>query len=94
MLDSLSRRNKSEENYFENVCSQMGDGLAIRIPQPIIEKVGLHENSEVEILIQNGNVIISARKQRRYTLQSLLEGITNDNQHQEWDMGDDVGREL
>jgi antitoxin MazE len=63
-----------------------GNSLGVRIPKNVIEKVNLHENSEVEIESKNGVIVIFPAK-KHYSLDSLLEQITKDNIHTEEEFG-------
>ena len=46
----------------------------------------------LEISVENGRVILQPQRQK-YSLEALLEGITDDNLHAETDWGADVGKE-
>ena len=57
-----------------------GNSLGVRIPKNIIETIELEENSEVEIEVKDGAIIIFP-KQKKLSLSSLLNQITKSNLH-------------
>lgn len=62
-----------------------GNSLGIRIPKPVIEKLKLTENSEVEVEHKDGAIIIFPVK-KKFSLEALVGGITKDNCHKEEDL--------
>lgn len=73
--------------------SKWGNSLAVRLPKPFIEELGLADGAEVEILVRGGQLILSAAN-REYVLEELVEGITRENRHVESDWGRPKGREV
>jgi antitoxin MazE len=70
-----------------------GNSLALRIPKPLARECGIEENTPVDIRIeQNALIIMPARK--KYSLEELLAGVTQENIHAEVSPGRPVGREL
>jgi antitoxin MazE len=67
--------------------------LAVRLPKPFVDELGLGEGSEVEITVRDGRLVLVAAN-REYALEELVEGITFENRHQESDWGRPKGREL
>ena len=70
-----------------------GNSLAIRIPKTIATESEIGEGSIVEIRIKNGSVIVTPVREKEYTLEELLEGVTDENIHREVDTGAPVGKE-
>ncbi len=70
-----------------------GNSLAIRIPQPMAEDIGLDLQSDVEISVHDGSLILAPAR-RQYRLEELVKGITPENRHDEFDLGPPAGREL
>lgn len=69
-----------------------GNSLAIRIPKAYALEAGLAENTEVEIGVHRGKLVVRpARKE--WTLDELLGGITSANVHAETSWGRRAGRE-
>lgn len=81
-----------------NIC-RWGDSHGIRLPQTILDIVGLGDNDEVSLTISNGSIIISRaeneRKKRDYpTLAERFSGYTGDYMPEEWETGSAVGEEF
>lgn len=70
-----------------------GNSLAIRIPKPFAVETELQENSEVDIALDGGRIVVSpARKEWR--LRDLVKAISPENLHREIGWGDKTGREV
>lgn len=75
--------------------SKWGNSAAVRIPQPLLDQSGLQLKDEVEIEVEDHTLTIRpTRSQPSYSLDSLLEGITEENLHIETDWGEAEGNEL
>ena len=70
-----------------------GNSLAVRIPKPFAQEVGLAKDAEVEISVDDGTLVISPCPTHAYHLVDLLAGVTRRNLHGEVDAGPAVGRE-
>jgi antitoxin MazE len=70
-----------------------GNSLAIRIPKNISKDTGVSEGSNMDIIVENGNIILSPSP-KEYSLKELLREITNDNIHSEVSTGNYIGGEL
>jgi len=69
-----------------------GNSLAVRIPKAFALEAGLAEDSEVEIGVNDGAIVVRpARKE--WTLEELLDGIKPSNVHGEMTWGRRAGRE-
>ena len=69
-----------------------GNSLALRIPKPFADEVGLRPNIAVDVSLEEGKLVVS-RSQSSISLDELLEGITPANLHQEVNSGPAVGNE-
>jgi antitoxin MazE len=74
--------------------AKWGNSLAVRIPQHLAKEIGLIEGGEVELVAIDGNLTIKPRKQKQYSLDELIAGITPENRHAEIDTGVSVGEEV
>ena len=70
-----------------------GNSLGLRIPQSIAEQIKLSEGSQVVLEVVDGNLVIKP-KRTKYSLDALLEDITQENLHGETDAGRSVGNEV
>jgi len=72
---------------------QWGNNLIIRIPKSIAVESQLKPNTEVDISLANGTLIITSMVDKNYNLEQLLSSITEKNIHSEQDTGISVGIE-
>ena len=70
-----------------------GNSLALRIPKPFAEDVGVGEGTVVDVSISKGRLIATPVASRRIRLDDLLRRITKRNLHGETGTGLPVGRE-
>jgi len=78
---------------MEGRIQRWGNSLALRIPKAFAKDVGLEEETSVEISVSGGDLVISPRTPRRFKLEQLLAGITDENLHEEILTGPAVGNE-
>ena len=74
--------------------AKWGNSLAVRIPQHLAKEIELIAGGEVEIFTIDGSLVIEPKKQRQYSLDELIAGITSDNRHGSIDTGVRVGEEI
>jgi len=70
-----------------------GNSLALRIPKPFAEEIGLRRYSEVEVSVQDGRLIIEPIPDSAPELKALLAQVTEENLHHEISTGHAMGRE-
>ncbi len=70
-----------------------GNSLALRIPKSFAAEVGLGNESSVELLVENGKLIMAPVIEPEPTLEELLALVTEDNLHDEINTGPAVGGE-
>ncbi len=71
-----------------------GNSLALRIPKPLADQAHITQGSLVEIKVVDDVLRIELVAPEAYTLDSLLEGITEENMHEEIDTGEAQGKEV
>ena len=79
---------------METRIEQWGNGLALPIPQPLVKQMGLTADTAVSLEIRDGRLSVGPAGKPRFTLEELLEGITEDNLHGEVATGPAVGGEV
>lgn len=86
---------KSNEGVFQMATKvqKWGNSLGIRIPQQVVEKLGISNGSMME-LTANGQHIILTPVESKPTLEELLSKVTDENRHAEVDFGIAKGNEL
>jgi antitoxin MazE len=72
--------------------SKWGNSFAVRLPKLFVDELGLTDGAEVEILLREGQIILTAAG-REYGLEELVDGITPENRPAETDWGRPQGRE-
>lgn len=77
---------------METVVQKWGNSLALRIPKAAAEQLNLTENTAVELLITENELVIRPAR-ARYALEELLAQITPENMHDEADFGPPQGKE-
>ena len=71
-----------------------GNSLALCIPESVALEAGFNINSPVEISYQDGKLIVAPEIAPHYSLEDLLQQITNENLHNEIETGSAVGKEI
>ena len=75
-------------------AQKWGNSLAVRLPKSMAAECGIEAESPVEIIRQEGCIIIKPVAKKELSLDTLLDAITEDNLHSEVATGKPVGREL
>ena len=70
-----------------------GNSLALRIPNSFAEETLLEPDTEVELSLLDGKLVIVPVVEPEYCLETLLAEITPENIHAEMDTGTSVGNE-
>ena len=70
-----------------------GNSLGLRIPKSFAKELDIEPNSEVDITVKDGRLIIRPVPRPAYDLVELLADVTQDNLHDEVEFGEPTGRE-
>jgi antitoxin MazE len=70
-----------------------GNSLAVRIPKSFAAEIGINQDSEVELSLLDGKLVLIPVTAPALTLAALLAEITDTNLHTEIASGDAVGNE-
>ena len=70
-----------------------GNSLGLRIPKSFAKEVKVTEGTVVDLIMEDGQLVIRVATQPTIDLDDLLAGITDSNLHYEVDTGDAVGDE-
>ena len=79
---------------METRIQEWGDSLALRIPRPFANQIGLEPNSPVKLSLRGAELIIAPVKSPGLKLEDLLAQVTEHNLHDEVDTGPAVGGEV
>jgi antitoxin MazE len=71
-----------------------GNSLALRIPKPLAEEMGLEDNSRVKLSVVDGRLVITPVAEPVFRLEELLSLVTEENLHREVDTGPAMGDEV
>ena len=71
-----------------------GNSLALRIPKPIADEIGLQRDVPIDLSLRDGKLLISPIVESKITLDELLEQVTEDNIHGEVETGPAMGKEV
>jgi antitoxin MazE len=72
-----------------------GNSSAVRIPADVMAAAKMSLDDPVTIREEDGKIILEPEVKRpRYTLKELVDGITDENIHEETNWGPPVGREF
>lgn len=75
------------------VVQKWGNSLGVRVPKALADQLGLHDGSEIEMVLRGGEIVISPVR-RRFELADLLAGCTAENRPEPVEWGPPMGREI
>ncbi|GHC61752.1 AbrB/MazE/SpoVT family DNA-binding domain-containing protein [Neogemmobacter tilapiae] len=75
------------------VVKKWGNSASVRIPASILAAAGLRVDQAVDVREDGGRIVIEPLVGEEYDLESLIAGITPENQHGEADFGAPTGTE-
>jgi antitoxin MazE len=78
------------EADMQTVVQKWGNSLGIRIPSMYVKEFNLKNGNSVEIIEDNGNIVIVPPKK---SLDEYISRITIDNIHEAIETGSSVGKE-
>lgn len=76
------------------IVKKWGNSPSVRLPAAIVRQASLSVNDVVELVVEDGRIVIMPVKTKEYSLDALMSGITDDNLHSEISFGEPVGKEL
>ena len=78
---------------MQTKIKKWGNSLALRIPKAFALNANLRQNELVDISMDKEKIIITPIGEKEYSLDKLLEGVSEDNLHGEFDTGGPMGKE-
>lgn len=79
---------------MQTQVKKWGNSLALRIPKSLAEQLDMKTDTEVEIVVEDGQLVIKPLPEPELTLEALLSQITAENLHEEVETGTAVGSEV
>jgi antitoxin MazE len=70
-----------------------GNSLALRIPKAVAVESRIAQGSVVDLQLRKGELVVKPLVKAEYTLDNLLDAVTEENLHSEVDTGVARGRE-
>lgn len=77
---------------MESVIKKWGNSPALRLSASTMKEAGLSVDQKVSVNVQRGKIVIEPLTV--YSLEELVAGINDDNQHQDTEFGKRVGKEV
>jgi antitoxin MazE len=74
-----------------------GNSLALRVPSAFAKEIGASAGKRAEMTVEDGALVVKVaapRKRRRYRLEDLIVGISQESYHREVDWGGTTGNEV
>jgi len=78
---------------METRVQRWGDSLALRIPKLLADEAGLKDNSPVQLMLRDKQLVVVPIAKATISLDALLAQVTDENRHREVDTGPAVGGE-
>ena len=78
---------------MQTKVQKWGNSLGLRIPRSFAVEAKVGEGSTVDISIENGSLLVSPVRARKYSLRALLRKVKRSQLHRKVATGDPVGRE-
>ena len=79
---------------MQTKIKKWGNSLALRIPKSFALNANLRQDELVDISVDKERIIITPIGEKKYSLDDLLAGVSEDNLHGEFDTGAPVGKEI
>jgi len=79
---------------MKSQVQKWGNSLAVRIPKAFAAEIGLQQNSTVDVSVSEGALVVKAMRAPKYSLDDMLERVSDSNIHAECDWGTPVGGEV
>lgn len=70
-----------------------GNSASIRIPASVMAAAKIGLDQPVDIREEQGRIVVVPIRQSEYVLADLIDGITDENRHEEIDFGAPLGKE-
>ena len=79
---------------MQGVVKKWGNSAAVRIPASVLAAARVRLDQPVDVREEGGRIVIEPLHPKRYDIDTLVSGITDENRHEPVDMGEPVGREV
>lgn len=78
---------------MEAVIRKWGNSPALRLPTAALKEAGYQLEQKVNLVVSRGRIVIEPSDKVEYDLNALVQGISANNAHAEFNFGKPVGQE-
>jgi len=78
---------------MDAVIRKWGNSPALRLPVAVLKEANFTIEQKVNITVTRGRIVIEPSGTVEYDLESLIEGMTAENSHEEISFGKPLGKE-
>ena len=68
---------------METRVQRWGNSLALRIPKPLADEIGLKDNSPAQLSLHDRQLVVVPLLKPAFNLEALLAQVTDSNRHAE-----------
>ncbi len=79
---------------MQTKIQKWGNSLAIRIPKSFALNINLKQDELVDLSVDESKLVITPMGGKKYSLEELLKGVSENNLHGEIDTGSPIGKEI
>ncbi|MCK5853095.1 AbrB/MazE/SpoVT family DNA-binding domain-containing protein [bacterium] len=79
---------------MEALVTKWGNSLGIRLPASIANQVKITDGTKVNLILKKNKIEIVPLKPEKYSLDDMLNNISDDNLHSEIETGESLGVEI
>ena len=79
---------------MQTKIQKWGNSLAIRIPKSFAVDINLKQDELVDLSVVESKIVITPIGGKKYSLEELLKGVSENNLHGEIDTGGPIGKEI
>ena len=79
---------------MQTKIQKWGNSLAIRIPKSFAVDINLKQDELVDLTVDESKIVITPIGGKKYSLEELLKGVSENNLHGEIDSGGPIGKEV
>ena len=79
---------------MQGVVKKWGNSAAVRIPAAVLEAAQVCLDQPVDVREEGGRIVIEPMRAHRYSIESLVADVTDENLHRSIAMGKPIGQEI
>ncbi len=79
---------------MRGVVKRWGNSAAVRIPASVLEAAQVRLDEAVDVREEGGRIVIEKMRPAGYSIEALVDAITEENRHDPTETGGPVGNEV